>query len=222
MAVLGAAAIGGAASLAGGMMQSNAAKKAAQTQANSASQSLALQEKQYNQSRTDSLPWMEAGKTALTSYMNELGLGAEAKAGTFKSGFRETPGYAFAVEQGEKGAVNNLSALGMKNSGAALKALTRFRTGLADQTYQGYLDRLSAASTGGQAQVANNAQLGANFANNAGQTLQDRGAATSSGYVGSANAWSNALGNFSNQAGFALGMGSNNFGNGFGMNFGGR
>lgn len=215
MAILGAAAIGGAASIAGGIMQSNAATQAAQTQANAASEALALQERQYQQSRTDSLPWMNAGKTALNAYMGELGLSDEAKAGTFKSGFRETPGYQFAVEEGERGAVNNLAALGMKNSGAALKALTRFRTGLADQTYNNYLDRLSGVSTGGQTQVGQNNALGAQFAQNAGQTIQDRGAATASGYVGGANAWSNALSNLSNQAGWALGMGSNGFG-GFG------
>lgn len=216
MAILGAAAIGGAASLAGGAMQAGAADKASKAQADAASQSLALQERQYNQSRQDSMPWMTAGKSALDAYMGELGLSDSAKAGTFKSGFKETPGYGFAVAEGEKGAVNNMAALGMKNSGAALKALTRFRTGLADQTYNNYLDRLSGVSTGGQTQVGQNAALGANYAQNAGQTLQDKGAATASGYVGQANAWGNALSNFSNQAGWALGMGSKGFGSGFG------
>lgn len=222
MAILGAAAIGGAASLAGGAMQANAANQAAQTQETAAQSALDLQDRQYQQGRSDSLPWMEAGKTALQAYQNELGLGAEAKAGTFKSGFRETPGYGFTVAEGEKGALNNMAALGMKNSGAALKALTRFRTGLADQTYNNYLDRLSAASQGGQAQVSQNNALGANYAATAGQTMQDKGAATASGYVGGANAWSGALSNISNQAGWALGMGSNNYGNGYGLNFGGR
>lgn len=240
MAILGAAAIGGVASLAGGAMQANAANQAAQVQSQAADKSLAVQQQQFDQSmgfqqkqadqsRADALPWMEAGKKALVAYQGELGLSDEAKNGTFQSGFKETPGYQFAVNEGEKGAVNNLAALGMKNSGAALKALTRFRTGLADQTYNNYLDRLSAASQGGQATVANQnalgqnaansmSSLGQNFANSAGQTLQDKGAATASGYVGGANAWSNALSNISNQAGWALGMGSKNFGNGF--NFG--
>lgn len=218
MAILGAAAIGGVASLAGGAMQANAATQAASTQAAAADRSLALQERQHEQSRTDSLPWMEAGRKALAAYQGELGLSDEAKAGTFKSGFKETPGYGFAVAEGEKGVLNNMAALGMKNSGAALKALTRFRTGLADQTYQTYLDRLSGASTGGQTQAAQNASLGANFANNASNTIQDGATARASGYVGGANAWSNALSNVSNQAGWALGMGSKNFGNGF--NFG--
>lgn len=215
-AVIGAAAIGGAASLAGGAMQANAANQASQVQASAADKSLALQKEQYDQSRSDSLPWMESGKTALNAYMGELGLSDEAKAGTFKSGFTETPGYKFQVQEGQKAALNNLSALGMKNSGAALKSLQSRGQGLAQQTYDNYLNRLSAASTGGQATVANQNALGANYAQNAGNTVQDKAAATASGYVGGANAWSNALGNVSNQAGWALGMSGGNFGGGGG------
>lgn len=221
-ATIGAAAIGGVASIGGGLIQSNAANSAAQIQAAAADKALALQTRQYEEGVARSKPWVDAGRSALDAYQGELGLSAAAKNGTFKSGFRETPGYGFAVSEGEKGVTNNLAALGMKNSGAGLKALTRFRMGLADQTYNNYLDRLSGASVGGQTQVNANNQAGANYANTAGNTMQDSAAATASGYVGSANAWSNTLGNLSNQAGFALGGLSNNYGQGYGMNFGGR
>lgn len=216
-AIIGATLVGGLTSLATGAMQANAAEKAATTQAQAAENSLALQTRQYEEGVRRNQPFIDAGVRANEAYQNELGLGAEAKAGTFQSGFKETPGYAFQVAEGEKGAVNNLAALGMKNSGAALKALTRFRTGLADQTYNNYLDRLSGASVGGQTVVGNQNALGAAYANNAGQTMQDKGAATASGYVGGANAWGNALTNIGNQAGWALGMGTNGFG-GFGNN----
>lgn len=217
MAILGAAAIGGAASLAAGAMGANAADKASKAQASAADKSLALQEKQYNQSREDSMPWMTAGKTALDAYMGELGLSDAAKGGTFQSGFKETPGYQFQLDQGTQGVQNSLAALGMKNSGAGLKAITKYSQGVADQTYNNYLDRLSAASTGGQATVANQNALGQNAVAQMGQTIQDKGAATASGYVGGANAWGNALTNMSRNAGWALGMGSNNFGNGWSM-----
>lgn len=215
-AVIGAAAIGGAASLAGGAMQANAANQAAQTQAQAADKSLALQEKQFNQSREDSMPWMTAGKTALEAYMGELGLSDSAKAGTFESGFQKTPGYQFQMDQGREGVQNSLAALGMKNSGAGLKAITKYSQGVADQGFNNYLDRLSGVSTGGQAQVSQNNALGQNAVAQMGQTIQDKGAATASGYVGGANAWSNALSNVSKQAGFGLGMASGNFGQGWG------
>lgn len=201
-------------------MQASAADKAAKTQAKAADDALALQTRQYEEGVERSQPWVDAGKTGLEAYMGELGLSDAAKDGTFQSGFQTTPGYQFQVDEGEKGVVNNLAALGMKNSGAALKSLTRFRQGLADQTYNAYLDRLSGVSTGGQTQVGQNNALGQQYANTAGQIMQDKGTATASGYVGGANAWSNALSNLTKQGGWALGMGSNNFGNGFGLNFG--
>lgn len=218
-AILGAAAIGGIGSIAAGAMQAGAANQAAQTQAQAADKALALQKRQYEEGVKRQQPWIDAGRTALDAYMGELGVSDAAKSGTFKSAFRETPGYGFQVEQGEQGVLNNLSALGMRGSGAGMKALTRFRQGLADQTYNNYLDRLSGASVGGQASVSNQNALGQNFANNASQTIQDAGAARASGYVGAANAWGNALGNLTNQAGFALGGLSNNYGQGFGFKF---
>lgn len=277
-AILGAAAIGGIASIASGVIGANAANNAATTQADAADRALEIQNDQYNRSleiqreqfdralaaqqdqfdRTMGFqqdvynegvergtPWIDAGRTALEAYMGELGLSDAAKNGTFQSGFQSTPGYQFQVEEGEKGVVNNLAALGMKNSGAALKALTRFRQGLADQTYQTYLDRVGGVAQDGQNQVnatnnfaagvaggmgalganfANNqantrmnyagnvSALGMNYANNAGNIIQDRGDARASGYVGTANAWGNALGNMSNIFGNALGYASNGFG----------
>lgn len=211
-AILGAAAIGGAASLAAGGMQANAAQKASDTQAAAVDKSLALQERIYNENVDRQKPFLESGLAANKAYMNELGLGDEAKAGTFQSAFRETPGYQFQVQQGEQGVMNNLAALGMRGSGAGMKALTRFRQGLADQTYGNYLSRIGSAAGMGQAASSEANNMGQTYANNAGTLLGDSAAARTSGYVGGANAWSNALGSLSNTAGFALGLGSNNFG----------
>lgn len=210
-ATIGAAVIGGGTSIVNGIMGSNAANQAANTQSASADKSLALQASMYAQGREDTMPWMNAGRTALNAYMGEMGLSDEAKNGTFKSGFQQTPGYKFAVKQGERGVTNNLAALGMKNSGAALKALTNYRMGMADQQYGTYLDRLSGASVGGQTTAGNQASLGANAANSMGSSIMDGGAARASGYIGGANAWQGALTGVANNASGALGwMAGNN------------
>jgi len=214
-ATIGAAVIGGGAALAGGAMQASAADKASGIQAQGAADALALQTRQYEEGVARQQPWLDAGRTALDAYQGELGLSDAAKAGTFKSGFKETPGYAFQVAEGEKGTVNNMAALGMKNSGAALKALTRFRTGLADATYGEYLNRVGGAAGMGQTATTEANTMGQNFANTASNLTRDRADATASGYVGGANAWSNALTGVTNTAGFALGNVSNNFGAGF-------
>lgn len=124
---------------------------------------------------------------------------------TARKGFQETPGYQFQIQQGEQGVRNNLAALGMKNSGSALKALTRFRSGLADQEYGNYLNRLAGVAGMGQSQVNSTNALTTNAANNIGQNYQNAGEARASGYVGAANSWNNALSSISNNVGGALG-----------------
>lgn len=205
-AILGAAAIGAVASVASGAMGADAANKAAQDQAAASGNALALQNKQYQQNRQDTLPWLAAGQAAVQQYAGELGLTKTNADGTpFTSQFNKTPGYDFQVQEGEKGVVNNLAALGMKGSGAALKSLTRFRQGLADQTYNNYLDRLSAVTVGGQNQANTNAAAGTNNAINVGGLGIDAANARASGYINSSNATTNALGNVANIGSNALG-----------------
>ena len=107
--------------------------------------------------------------------------------------------------EGEKGVTNKLAALGMKGSGAALKALTKFRQGLASNQYNTYLNRLSEGSGMGAAQTNTTNALAANSAAGQANTIQDMGAARASGQVGAANSWTSALGNFANQSGNWLG-----------------
>lgn len=123
----------------------------------------------------------------------------------FVSQFQKTPGYDFQVQQADKNTVDQMRALGLGGSGAALKALTRVNSGLANQAYQQYLDRLSGVSTGGQTTEGNSSAQQIAGASSLGQSIANSGAATASGYVGSANAITGALGNFSNNAGTALG-----------------
>ncbi len=210
---MGAAAIGGIASIASGIMGANASQSAAQDQAAASGDALKLQNAQYQQSRTDSLPWLVAGQAALAQYGGELGLTKTNADGTpFQSQFQETPGYQYDVSQAEKGVNNNLSALGLKGSGAALKALTKTRMGLADATYNNYLNRLQSAAGMGQTQANTDATMGANNAVNSGNLLQSASNARASGYIGSSNALSNTLGNVANIGSNALGYLSGNKG----------
>lgn len=119
---------------------------------------------------------------------------------TYK-GFQATPGYQFMVDEAESGAMNHLGALGMKNSGAALKALTKLRSGLANQEYGNFLNRLAATAGMGQTQVNTNNTLSANSALNQGALMQDAGASRASGYVGGANSWISALNGVGNTLG---------------------
>ena len=133
---------------------------------------------------------------------------------TAATGFRETPGYQFRVSEGEKGVLNNLAALGMKNSGKALKSLESFRQGLADQTYDNWLNRIAGVAGSGQTQTnTNNSQM-LGTASQIGGLMQDAGQARASGYVGAANAWQNGIGGVANALGQWGGGGGGFFGGG--------
>lgn len=201
--------IGAGASLLGGLFGSSSAEKAAQAQADAANRATALQKRMYEQTRADQMPWLEAGKTALSTYMGQLDGTGDANA------FKATPGYEWRVSQGEKGVMNNLAAMGAKNSGKALKSLERFRQGIASEEYDKWFGRVGAAA--GQGQQASNsmAASSANAANSMSNTIQGAGEARASGYVGSANAWTGALNSAANFLG--QGSGSNSFGSSSGF-----
>lgn len=177
-----ASAIAGGIGLLGASMSAKAAKKAAAIQAASAAEATAESRRQYDQSRADMLPWLETGQRSLADLERELG-----------SEFKESEGYKFAVREGEKGVLSNLSALGMTNSGAALKRLTEFREGLASQDYDTWYNRKAGLAGAGQTQSSSLAHLGQTFANQNAQNQNFLGAAKASGYVGAANAWNSGM-----------------------------
>lgn len=136
--------------------------------------------------------------------------------------FRNTPGYQFGLDEGNKSVQASAAARGGLNSGATLKALTKFGNDYADQQgYTPYMNRL--ASLSGMAQTSTNqtGQLGQNTANQIGNNQTNAGQARAGGIYGSANAWSNfgqqaagALGNFSGQGGFGSLFGPGTIGSG--------
>lgn len=94
-------------------------------------------------------PYVESGQqanSALTRLMND------------PSSLRALPGYQFAQEEGSRAIDRSSAARGMDASGRTLKDLTRFGTGVADQTYGNQFQRLLALS--GQGLGATGAQAG--------------------------------------------------------------
>ena len=151
--------------------------------------------------------------SAMMQKFNGMGGGSSGTSGTAtatpqrQSNFMATPSYKFRVSEGEKGVLNNLSALGMKNSGKALKSLETFRQGIAADEYDKYLNRLAGLSGAGQVQSGNMGQMSANAANSMSNSINDAGAARASGYVNSANAMAGGINSAFNAIGNIVGMG---------------
>lgn len=132
----------------------------------------------------------------------------------FQSGFRETPGYQFSYNEGMRAVNADRSAAGMAQSGSRLKALQERGTGLADQEYNNYLNRLAALSGVGQTTATTLGQLGQSYATSAGQSMQDAGAARASGYAGVANSFSGGLSDYA-RLGAQYGWGGSGGGSGW-------
>lgn len=212
MAFVAAAGIVAGGSLLGGLFGSSGAKKAAKAQLQAAREANALQEKMFNQQVALQEPFRQAGLTTQAELLRQFGLGGDAASQGYGNmlrdfsaeDFQADPGYAFRLQEGLKGMDRQAAARGGLISGGALKAAQRYGQEMGSQEYQNAYNRYNQNRgtrynmlTGQQAvgQNATNAQTQAagSYGQQAGQTLMDMGNARASGYMGSANAWSNAL-----------------------------
>lgn len=134
------------------------------------------------------------------------------------------PGYQFGLQQGEGALQNSAAAKGNLLSGNTLEQLSNYAQNYAQNDYtnvynqafntfnsnqSNIFNRLASISGLGQSTASTLGAQGQSAANNLsniflttgaqqGQDIQNAAAATASGYVGGANAWSSALGGGTN------------------------
>lgn len=174
--------------------QSKAGKAGAAAQGQAAAMSTEEQRRQFDLSRQDQLPFLEAGYDALR-------LQNEALKGDF-SGFKDAPDYAYALDQGLRTQERGAAARGGFMGGGADADRIALAQGLASQNFGNYWSRLQNRAGQGQGSAQNLAGYGMQMAGNIGQNLQNAAGARASSYANSANAW----GNFGQQALGAFGQ----------------
>jgi hypothetical protein len=125
--------------------------------------------------------------------------------------FEADPGYAFRQSEGMKALERSAAARGSLMSGSTLKGIQRYGQDLASQEYTNAFNRYQVnrsnqlnplQSLMGAGQSATNVQTGVQgqLGQNQATNLYNAGAARASGYVGSANALSGALGSIGDMA----------------------
>ena len=174
------------AAIVGGALSSSASKKAAKSQQQSADAATAEQRRQYDLSRSDQMPWLSAGSSAL-GQMQAL------NSGDFSS-FNASPDYQWTLSEGMKGLDRSAAAKGRMYSGGYGEDLTRYAQGAASTQYGNYYNRLAGLAGVGQTTASGLGILGANSANQIGNNMQNAADARASGYANSANAWGNTAG----------------------------
>jgi hypothetical protein len=213
-AILGSAVIGGA-------MSSRASKKASRAQQQAADQSAQLQREMFNRQVELNEPFRQAGITGQNELLRLLGLGGDAASAGYGSLGRNytmadlelDPGYGFRLSEGMKALDRTAAARGGMMSGAALKAAGRFGQDMASQEYMNAFNRAQALKSerlgvlgslygAGQTAAQQVSNAAGQYGVNAGNMMMESGRARASGYIGSANAITNALG----QAALGYGM----------------
>jgi hypothetical protein len=186
------------------LIGANAASSAASTQANAANRAADISNEQYQQTRQDQMPWMQAGQRALSK------LETAADYTPFGMGqFTQDPGYAFRMKEGMNALNANAAARGGLISGNALRAAQAYGQDLGSQEYQNAFNRYQIERNAKLAPLQSLAgvgqttaqQLGAAGAANAGAVgnyLTGGAAAQAAGQVGGANAITSGLGTYLN------------------------
>jgi len=137
-------------------------------------------------------------------------------------GFQATPGFQFALDQGNA-SVNALAgARGGLNSGRTLQDLSTFNMGMANQEYGNYLNRLTGMSGQGFSAAGATANAATNAASGVSNALSGIGNAQAAGAIGQGNAWTGALNNLTALNQYQRGVNGNTGGGLFGGNSWGR
>lgn len=200
------AAIAAGGAILGGVMSSQGAQGAAQTQANAANQATQAELQMYNQNVQRLAPWTGAGSSALGTLQ---GLMPSLTTPFSAAQYQQSPGYQWQLGQGINAIQNSAAASGGVNSGNTLKALMGYGQGLANQDYQQALQNYqnwqgqvynmySGISNTGANAAGQMAGIGSQVGQNIGNNITGAGNALAAGQVGSSNAIGNSLSSLGN------------------------
>jgi hypothetical protein len=200
----GAAALGAFGSLAGGYLTGQAAKDAANIQAQSAQNALALQREQFEYQKGLLEPYRQAGESALGRLSGVMGLGGQPAQP--QQLLDMDPGYAFRLGEGMKALERVQAARGNMLSGGAIKAGQRYAQDFASGEYGNAYNRLANIAGLGQTVGGQLGSAAQQFGQTAGETMSQGANALAagrinrtSGYMGGVGGAVGAYQNYQNQ-----------------------
>ena len=188
-----------------GYLGSQAAKQGAGEQAGAINRASDLSQQQYEQTRADQMPFLEAGKTAL----NKLIPLATNYTPFDYNAMTADPGYGFRLSEGQKALERSAAARGGLISGSALKAATRYGQDMGSQEYTNAFNRyqternaqlnpLQSLAGMGQTTATTLGSMGAANAANMGNYATSGAAVNAAGRMGQTQALTSGLGTYLN------------------------
>ena len=193
--------IGG--SVGSAVMQSNAQKSAAKTQAASAQQGIEEQRRQYDAMQALLKPYVKAGTGALSNQLALAGVsGAEAQQKAINA-LQQGPEFNALVQQGENAILQSAAATGGLRGGNVQGALAQFRPQVLSSLIEQQYNRLGGLATAGQNAATGVGTAGLQTGQNISNALATQGAAQAGGTLAAAQTWGNTIGSI----GLGLGRG---------------
>lgn len=148
------------------------------------------------------------GQTFASRGEAEAYAAANGTQGTPFGGFQASPGYQYALDQGNA-SINALAgAKGGLNSGATLKALQENGIGMQNQEYGNWWNRLSGLAGSGQNAAANQGTAMGNAAAGVSQAYSNIGNAQAAGAIGVSNAINGGVQNYLGYQQYQQGLGN--------------
>lgn len=208
--------IGGALSLFGASESADAAQNAANTQSASTDAAIAERRRQYDLTRGDTKPFIDTGVAANARLRQLLGIDGGTSDLTRRftaADLSADPVYGAGLDVGLREGARGINARaigsGVYDSGATLKALTRFgndyATGKANEAYNRFnadntnmYNRLAGISGTGQTALGQVTSAGNSASGDIANLLTQQGNANAAGIVGGANAWGAGAQNVNN------------------------
>ena len=207
--------------LIGASSSSNAANNATEAQVDASNAQLALQQQIYDDQSARFDPFYQAGVSALGQYQNAL---ARPQPSYKPFNYQSSPGYQFALDQGQSAIDGSAASSGGLFSGATLQAQTEYATGMASQDYNNqfnnyqveyanqqneynnYMNRLGGLANSGQGAAGMQATAGSNYAAGASNALGNIGNAQSAGAIAQGNAINSGMSNALSTYGYMTAM----------------
>lgn len=193
--------LGAAGSILGGITGGSSSKKAAQLEYQAAQDAIAEQRRQYDLSRADYAPYLEAGTGALGGITNLLGIptgsqtSAQATAAQQSAldALKASPLFQSLFNTGEEAILQNAAATGGIRGGNTQRSLADFGADTFAQVIQQQLSNLGGVAGLGSGATDAVSAFGQQSAANIGNLTQQGASAQAGGILGSAGAMNSGI-----------------------------
>jgi hypothetical protein len=203
------AGVAAAGTIAGSVIQGNAAQSAAQDQENASENATQAQLSMFNTTEANTASQRALGQGSSNLLANVYGIPGVANAnGTTSTGgtspnysaFYQNPGYQFQLQQGQAAINKQAAANGNLYSSGTLAAQGNYAQGVASQGYQSYIQNLMQMAGLGNAANSTSATAATATGQGVANSMTNAGNAAANGALGQSNAFANGLGSITNNS----------------------